>query len=107
MWLFSVTLRQGPCSQALQLRLLNGLTKIAVLQAKVSDILRPGNIAFKEQLKLGNGLESYYRMIHAKKKNPSACFNWSIYEVTARGETATLVGDRRMGVPPDFRQKVW
>jgi hypothetical protein len=30
----------------------------AVAQAKVSHILRPGNIAFKEQLKLVNGFES-------------------------------------------------
>jgi hypothetical protein len=31
--------------------------KIAVAQAKVSHILRPGNTAFKEQLKLVNGFE--------------------------------------------------
>jgi hypothetical protein len=37
-WLFSVTLRQGARSQALQLRLYNGF---AVAQAKVSHILRP------------------------------------------------------------------
>jgi hypothetical protein len=33
------------------------VTKIAVAQAKVSHILRPGNTAFKEQLKLVNGFE--------------------------------------------------
>jgi hypothetical protein len=44
--------------------------KIAVAQAKVSHILRPGNTAFKEQLKLVNGFERWYRRIHAlKKKN--------------------------------------
>jgi hypothetical protein len=31
--------------------------KIAVAKAKVSHILRPGNTAFKEQLKLVNGFE--------------------------------------------------
>jgi hypothetical protein len=31
--------------------------KIAVAQAKVSHILRPGNTAFKEQLRLVNGVE--------------------------------------------------
>jgi hypothetical protein len=31
--------------------------KFAVAQAKVSHILRPGNTAFKEQLKLVNGFE--------------------------------------------------
>jgi hypothetical protein len=42
--------------------------KIAVAQAKVSHILRPGNTAFKEQLKLVNGFERWYRRIHALKK---------------------------------------
>jgi hypothetical protein len=41
----------------------------AVSQAKVSHILRPAwNTAFKEQLKLVNGFERYYRRIHALKK---------------------------------------
>jgi hypothetical protein len=42
--------------------------QIAVAQAKVSHILRPGNTAFKEHLKLVNGFERYYRRIHALKK---------------------------------------
>jgi hypothetical protein len=33
----------------------------AVAQAKVSHILRPGNTAFKEQLKLVNGFERYIK----------------------------------------------
>jgi hypothetical protein len=31
--------------------------KIAIAQGNESHILRPGNTAFKEQLKLGNGFE--------------------------------------------------
>jgi hypothetical protein len=42
--------------------------KIAVAQAKVSHILRPGNTIFKEQLKLVNGFERKYQRIHALKK---------------------------------------
>jgi hypothetical protein len=45
---------QGARFQALQLGLCNGLKK---LQPKVSHILRPGNTAYKEQLKLVNGFE--------------------------------------------------
>jgi hypothetical protein len=37
----------------------------AVVQAKVSHISRPWNTAFKEQLKLVNGFERWYRRIHA------------------------------------------
>jgi hypothetical protein len=42
--------------------------QIAVVQAKLSHILRPGNTAFKEQLKLINGFEKQYQRIHKKKK---------------------------------------
>jgi hypothetical protein len=34
----------------------------------VSHILRPGNTAFKGQLKLVNGFERHYQRIHALKK---------------------------------------
>jgi hypothetical protein len=37
------------------------------LKAKVSHILRPGNTAFKEQLKLVNGFEGYMRLKKPKK----------------------------------------
>jgi hypothetical protein len=37
--------------------LIKWVDKFAVAQAKVSHILRPGNTAFKEQLKFVNGFE--------------------------------------------------
>jgi hypothetical protein len=37
------------------------VNKFAVTQVKVSYILRPGNTAFKEQLKLVDGFERYMR----------------------------------------------
>jgi hypothetical protein len=39
------------------IEIIKWVDKIAVAQAKVSHILRPGNTAFKEQLKLVNGFE--------------------------------------------------
>jgi hypothetical protein len=39
------------------IEIIKWVKKIAVAQAKVSLILRPGNTAFKEQLKLVNGFE--------------------------------------------------
>jgi hypothetical protein len=39
------------------IEIIKWLKKIAVAQAKVSHILRPGNTAFKEQLKLVNDFE--------------------------------------------------
>jgi hypothetical protein len=39
------------------IEIIKWVKKIAVAQAKVSNILRPGNTAFKEQLKLVNGFE--------------------------------------------------
>jgi hypothetical protein len=39
------------------IEILKWVKKIAVAQAKVSHILRPGNTAFKGQLKLVNGFE--------------------------------------------------
>jgi hypothetical protein len=57
MWLFSETLRQGAHSQALQLKIIKWVKFFAKAQAKVSYILRPGNTAFKDQLKLVYGFE--------------------------------------------------
>jgi hypothetical protein len=39
------------------IEIIKWIIKFAVAQAKVSHILRPGNTAFKEQLKLVNGFE--------------------------------------------------
>jgi hypothetical protein len=39
------------------IEIIKWVNKITVAQAKVSHILRPGNTAFKEQLKLVNGIE--------------------------------------------------
>jgi hypothetical protein len=39
------------------IEIIKWFNKFAVAQAKVSHILRPGNNAFKEQLKLVNGFE--------------------------------------------------
>jgi hypothetical protein len=39
------------------IEIIKWVQKIAAAQAKVSHILRPGNTAFKEQLKLVNGFE--------------------------------------------------
>jgi hypothetical protein len=39
------------------IEIINWLKKIAVAQTKVSHILRPGNTAFKEQLKLVIGFK--------------------------------------------------
>jgi hypothetical protein len=39
------------------IEIMKWVKKFAVAQAKVSHILRPGNTAFKEQLKLVNGSE--------------------------------------------------
>jgi hypothetical protein len=39
------------------IEIIEWVKKIAVAQANVSHILRPGNTAFKEQLKLVNGFE--------------------------------------------------
>jgi hypothetical protein len=39
------------------IEIIRWVKKIAVAQAKVSHILRPGNTAFKEQLKLVNGFK--------------------------------------------------
>jgi hypothetical protein len=39
------------------IEIINWVKKCAVAQVKVSHILRPGNTAFKEQLKLVNGFE--------------------------------------------------
>jgi hypothetical protein len=39
------------------IEIIKWVKKIAVAQAKVSHILRPGNTAFKEQFKLVNGFE--------------------------------------------------
>jgi hypothetical protein len=39
------------------IEIIKWVNKFAVAQAKVSHILRPGNTAFKEQLKLVNGYE--------------------------------------------------
>jgi hypothetical protein len=39
------------------IEIIKWVEKIAVAQAKVSHILRPGNTAFVEQLKLVNGFE--------------------------------------------------
>jgi hypothetical protein len=54
--LSSVTLRQGARSQT-AIEIIYWFKKIAEVQAKVSQILRPWNTAFKEQLKLANGFE--------------------------------------------------
>jgi hypothetical protein len=50
------------------IKIIKWVRKIAVTQAKVSHILRHGNTAFKEQLKLVNGFERWYRRIHTLKK---------------------------------------
>jgi hypothetical protein len=50
------------------IEIIKRVKKIAVAQSKVSYILRPGNTAFKEQLKLVNGFERYYQRIHEFKK---------------------------------------
>jgi hypothetical protein len=50
------------------IEIIKWVTNFAVAQAKVSHILRPGNTAFKEQLKPVNGYERSYRRIHALKK---------------------------------------
>jgi hypothetical protein len=39
------------------IEIIKWVEKIALAQAKMSHILRPGNTAFKEQLKLVNGFE--------------------------------------------------
>jgi hypothetical protein len=67
-----VTLFCNPASggtfSSTAIEIIKWVKKIAVAQAKVSHILRPGNIAFKEQLKLVNGFKRKYRRIHALKK---------------------------------------
>jgi hypothetical protein len=54
------------------IEIIKGFKNFAVAQATVSHILRPGNTAFKEQLKLVNGFERSYRKIHALKKRTLA-----------------------------------
>jgi hypothetical protein len=49
------------------IRIQDWVKKIAVAQAMVSHICRPGNTAFKEQLKLVNGFERLYRSITCVK----------------------------------------
>jgi hypothetical protein len=46
----------GSTFSSTAIEIIKWVKKIAVAQAKVSHILRPGNTAFKEQLKLVNGL---------------------------------------------------
>jgi hypothetical protein len=50
------------------IEIIKWVKKIAAAQAKVSHILKPGNAAFNEQLKLVNGFKRWYRRIHALKK---------------------------------------
>jgi hypothetical protein len=45
----------GGTSSSTATEIIKWVKKIAVAQAKVSHILRPGNTAFKEQIKLVNG----------------------------------------------------
>jgi hypothetical protein len=57
------------------IEIIKWVKQIVLAQAKVSHILRPGNTAFKEQLKLVNGFERYYRRIHALKKKKCRTIN--------------------------------
>jgi hypothetical protein len=64
----------GPFSRT-AIEIIKWVKKIAVAQAKVFHILRPGNTAFKEQLKLVNGFERLYRRIHALNKKRESYFS--------------------------------
>jgi hypothetical protein len=55
----------GGTFSSIAIEIIKKVKKIALAQGKVSHILRPGNTAFKEQLKLVKAFEGYIR----KRKN--------------------------------------
>jgi hypothetical protein len=56
-WLFSKNPASGGTFSSTAIEIIKWVDIFAVAQATVSHNLRPGNTAFKEQLKLVNGLE--------------------------------------------------
>jgi hypothetical protein len=54
------------------IEIIKWIKKIAVAQAKVSHILRPGNTTFKEQLKLDNGFKIVSKDTCVKEKKKVA-----------------------------------